>query len=463
MRGNQVAGAVATTGVGASVAVVRGTVAMGAGSKCTGSKSAAVTRFLAAVLLAGATASGGTAGASAQTVAITGGEVHVGDGTVLPGATVLMVDGRIAAVGADVTVPTGARRVDAAGKIVTPGLFDAYTGLGLGEISLESNTVDRGETNDRISAAFNVAEGLNPYATHLPVTRVEGITTAVVTPQTFGALVQGQGLVVDLGGTTYEEMVVRSPAAMYAVLGEAGAAATGGSRAAALLMLKEALDDTRDYARNREAFAGGRRRDYALSRLDLEAMIPVVRGTLPLVLTANRASDILAALRFARDNDVDVMISGAAEGHLVADELAASRVPVLLNAMTNLPAMESLAASYENAALLHAAGANVVLVSYDTHNSRNLRQIAGFAVSYGMPHGAALEAVTRIPAEVFGVGDEFGTLEGGKRANVVIWTGDPFELTTWAETVFIGGVEVSQETRQKALFDRYRDLGRVPR
>jgi len=404
-------------------------------------------------------------GLGAQTVAITGGEVHVGDGTMIPSGTVVMVDGRIAAVGSAsaVRIPEGARRVDASGKLVTPGFFDAFTGLGTMEIGAESNTVDRGESLDRISSAFNVAEALNPFATNLSVTRVEGITGAVVTPQSFGSLLQGQGVVITLGADTYEDMVMRSPVAMYAMLGEAGAAAAGGSRAAALTVLKEALDDARDYARNREAYNAARRRDYALSRLDLEALVPVARGDLALVIMAHRASDILAALRFARDNDIEIMIAGALEGHMVAEELAEANVPVLINAMTNLPVMEGLGATYENAARLHAAGVRVVLTTFDTHNSRNLRQVAGFAVSYGMPHADALQAVTRVPAEVFGVGDQVGTLTAGKRADVVVWTGDPFELTEWAETVFIAGAEVSQETRQKALFDRYRDLSRVPR
>ncbi len=398
---------------------------------------------------------------SAQTVAITGGEVHTGTGDVLSRATVLIVDGRIAAVGPDVNVPQGARRVDASGKVVTPGLFDAHTGLGLIEIGLEANTHDASVVNDRVTAAFDVRDGINPYAQSIATTRVEGITRAVVAPLGAGLIV-GQGVVVNLGGTSMEGMVDRTPAAVYAVMGEAGAQAAGGARGAATLLLREALDDAVDYARNREAFNSRRRRDYALSRLDLEAMLPVVRGEIPLVVQAHRASDIRAALRLADDYDLGLIIAGALEGWMVADELAAAGVPVILNTMINLPTFESLGATYENAARLHRAGVTVMLSSFDTHNVRNLRQIAGFAVSYGMPHEAALEAVTGVPARVFGVGSDVGTLEAGKAGDVVIWSGDPFELTTWAETVLIAGREVSQETRQKALFDRYRDLSRLP-
>lgn len=399
---------------------------------------------------------------AAQTVAITGGTVHTGTGEVVEGGTVLLVDGLVAAVGADVTVPEGARRVDATGKVVTPGFFDAYTGLGIAEIGAEANTVDQTVSSDRISAAFNVADGLNPEATAIPVTRVDGITRAIAAPSSFQAMFYGQGIVIDLGGTTFSEMIVHDAVAQYVAMGEAGARAAGGARGAATLMLREALDDAQDYARNREAFNGGRRRDYAMSRLDLDALVPVVRGDMPLVVLAHRASDIRAVLRIAEEFDLEVVIAGAMEGHEVADELVAAGVPVIVNAMTNLPTFEALSATYENAGLMHAAGVEVVLASFDAANSRSLRHVAGYAVAHGMPYQAALQAITLTPARVFGVDDRFGALLVGLAGDVVIWTGDPFEVTEWAETVFIDGQEVSDETRQKALFDRYRTLSGLP-
>ncbi len=400
--------------------------------------------------------------AAAQTVAIVGGTVHTGTGEVIERGTVLMVDGRIAAVGADVTIPDGARTIDASGKVVTPGLFDAFTGLGVTEIGAEQNTADRSVTSDRISAAFNVADGLNPEATALAVTRVDGVTRAVVTPSSFASMFHGQGIIINLGATTADEMILVSPNAQYVAMGEAGARAAGGARGAATLMLREALDDARDYARNREAYDGGRRRDYAMSRLDLEALMPVVRGTLPMVVMVHRASDIRAVLRLAQEYGIDLILAGVREGHRVADEIAAADVPVVVNSMTNLPTFEALSSTYENAAKMHEAGVRVVLASFDAANSRKLRQIAGFAVSYGMPPAAALQAITSVPAEVFGVDSEFGSLEVGKAADVVIWSGDPLEITEWAEQVFIDGVPMTDATRQKALFDRYRDLSRLP-
>ncbi len=414
---------------------------------------------MGALVLAGTGLADGPA--AAQTIAITGGEVHTGTGDMMSSATVLIVDGRIAAVGTNVAIPEGARRIDASGKVVTPGLFDAHTGLGLVEIGLEANTNDGAVENDRITAAFDVRDGINPYSQAIAETRVEGITRAVIAPQG-GGLVLGQGVVANLGGTSMEAMVERAPAAVYAVMGEAGALAAGGARGAAGLLLREALDDAVDYARNREAYNARRRRDYSLSRLDLEALLPVVRGEIPLVVQAHRASDIRAAMRLAADYGLGLVIAGGLEGWMVADELARAGVPVILNTMINLPTFESLGATYENAARLHRAGVTVIFSSFDVYNVRNIRQIAGFAVSYGMPHEAALEAVTGVPARVFGVGADAGTLEVGKSGDVVIWTGDPFELTTWAEAVLIAGREVSQETRQKALFERYRDLSRLP-
>ncbi len=413
----------------------------------------------AALIMAAQISAGLAAG---QTIAITGGTVHTGTGEVIQGGTVLMVDGLIAAVGVDVTIPEGARRINASGKVVTPGLFDAFTGLGVTEIGAEDNTADGSVTSDRISAAFNVADGLNPKATALAVTRVDGITRAVVAPSSFQSMFHGQSIVINLGATSFDDMVLVSPAAQYVAMGEAGARAAGGARGAATLMLREALDDTQDYARNREAYNGGRRREYAMSRLDLEALMPVVRGTMPMVVLVHRASDIRAVLRVARDYNLQLILAGVLEGHEVADEIAAAGVPVIVNSMTNLPTFESLSATYENAARLHAAGVTVVLASFDAANSRVLRQVAGFAVSYGMPHEAALQAITSVPARVFGVAEQVGSLEVGKAADAVIWTGDPFELTEWAEQVFIDGRPISDETRQKALFERYRDLTRLP-
>lgn len=402
--------------------------------------------------------------ASAQTIAITNAQVHPISGPVIERATVVVRDGKIAAVGANVAAPAGARVIDAAGRIVTPGFLDSSTGLGTTEIDLSAEgTNDLNTTDDRITAAFNVADNLNPFSTLIPVTRIDGITRAVVAPQPGRSLIAGQGILVDLGTQGATLTIIRNPVAMFAVYGERGAALSGGgARSAALLRLKEALQDARDYAANRAAFERAQRRDYAISRLDLEALVPVVRGQLPLVMSANRASDILAALRLARDFDLKLILAGVAEGWLVARDIAAAGVPVLIDPMRNIPGFESLGITLENAARLHAAGVNVVFASFDSHNARNIRQAAGNAVSYGMPHDAALRALTLNPARIWGIADQYGAIEAGKDADLVVWSGDPLELTTVAEHVFIRGREIPKESRQEDLFRRYRTLGELP-
>lgn len=398
--------------------------------------------------------------AAAETVAITGGKVYTVSGPPLENATVVIRDGKIAAVGAGLAAPAGARVVDAAGKWVTPGLFDSASQLGIVEISAVPATTESSLEDDRITAAFDVVDGLDPLTTPVAVTRVEGITRAVVLPEPGNSLIAGRAAVIHLGGDPVDPLsiVVRSRVAMMAVLGERGAGLSGGARGGAMLRLREALEDARDYAANRRAWETGERREYALSRLDLEALVPVVRGEMRLALRVDKASDIVAALRLRDEYPLRLMILGAADGWMVADRLAESRVPVVINPMQNLPDYERLGSTLENAARLHRAGVNVVFGSFDAHNSRNLKQAAGNAVSYGMPWEAALRAVTLAPAAAWGVDERYGSLEPGKDADVVVWSGDPFELSTNVERVFIAGIEVPLESRQLELFRRYRDL-----
>ena len=395
-------------------------------------------------------------------VAITNARILPVSGPAIDRGTILIRGGRIAAVGANVTTPAGAQVIDAAGKSVTPGLIDSAVQVGLVEIPLSGQgSADESTTDNRVSAAFNVIDSFNGNSAVIPVTRVEGVTRALITPGGTGNVFAGQAAVMDFSGAQVPSSVTRGPAAMIALLGESGAGVAGGSRSTAILRLREILQDAQDYAVNRLAFNTARRRDYSRSRLDLEALQPVLKGQIPLAVQANRASDLLAAVRLANEFKLRLVLMGASEGWMVADQLAAANVPVVIKPLTNIPTFESLGATLENAARLSRAGVQVAIASFDTQNSRNIRQEAGNAIANGMDRHAALEAVTLAPARVWGVADRVGSIEPGKDADLVIWsTTDPFELTSGAERVFIKGREMPRETRQRALLERYRRLTR---
>lgn len=397
---------------------------------------------------------------SAQTIAIEGGTVHTMAGAPIEGATVLIRDGRIAAVGTNVTVPAGAQRIDARGKVVTPGFFESNTNLSLVEVGAVQGTRDysiaesQGPDADHVAAAFNVADGINPRSVLIPVNRAAGVTTVVTRPE--GGLIAGQGAVIDLEGDDISDVIARNPVAMYATLGERSQRAGGGTRAGATLRLRQVLDDARFYMRNRAAFDRGATRELIAGRLDLQALIPVLEGEMPLVIEAHRASDIRAALRIADEYDLRLILLGATEGWMVAGEIARAGFPVIVKVLQNLPSnFERLGARYDNAALLREAGVTVAITSSDTHNARNIKQEAGNAVAYGMPYEEALRAITSVPAQIWGVADSHGTLEAGKVANVVVWDGDPLELLTAVEAVVVDGQQVQLNSRQTELRDRY--------
>ena len=392
----------------------------------------------------------------AQTIAITGGTVYPVSGPKLEHATVLIRDGKIAAIGTNVTVPADATRIDATGKWVTPGFIDGGGQMGLVEISAVPGTRDGSLQGDTIAAAFNVAEGVNPESQVIPVTRVEGITTTLATPA--GNLVSGQAVLLDLAGATIEEMTVKSPVAIVADLSENGKDQAGGTRAGIAERLRGVFRDALEYERRKTDFNRAQMQPLGARAADLEALLPVLHGQLPLIAIANRRSDIETALRLAREFKLHLILAGAQEAWEIAGEIAAARVSVLVEPLDNIPSYDALGVRYENAALLAKAGVKIVLMETDTHNSRNLKQEAGNAVSYGLPWDQALRAITLSPAEVFGVADRYGSVEAGKVANVVVWSGDPFEFTTAVEHVFIRGTEIPLKSRQTELLERYRKL-----
>jgi imidazolonepropionase-like amidohydrolase len=264
-----------------------------------------------------------------------------------------------------------------------------------------------------------------------------------------------------LNDGTVTEMLRRAPVAMIAQLGSASQGGTS-ARGELIGRMRELLDEARVYTQR--VSPGARRPDptaFEISRGDLEALRPVIGGQLPMIINVDMASDIEAALRLAADYRLRIMIGGGAEAWKVADKLAAARVPVLTGALNNIPATFSyLGARQENAAMLRRAGVNVILVGAggEAFNVRNVRQEAGNAVAYGMSWDDALRAVTLAPAEAFGVGAQIGSIQVGRDANVVVWSGDPFEFSTRAEQVFIKGRDVKAPSRQDMLIERYKTL-----
>jgi imidazolonepropionase-like amidohydrolase len=423
------------------------------------------------------------ASAQAETVAITHARIlTAGPAGEIAQGTVVIRDGKIAAVGAAAAIPAGARVIDAAGAVVAPGFFATNSLLGAVEVRAlgDDLTVD----NPDLGAAFDVQYSLNPESILLPVARLGGLTSAVVMPQSFAdrggdedegeeltaggghdgprshALFAGQAAVIDLG--KHDDILTRAKVGMVVPFGQAGAGVAGGARGAEIVALKAALQDVRDYMKNRAAYDRAGYRDLALSKADLEALIPVVQGKMPIIAGVHRASDIRAVLKLAREEGFKVILSGAEEGWLVADDIARAGVPVLLNPLDDRPeSFEMLAATMENATRLQAAGVTVAIeAAGGSHRARETRYNAGNAVAHGMPYAAALAAVTINPAKIFGVADRTGSLEPGKDADLVIWTGDPFEPLSHPTAVFIHGQQQPMTSRQLELRDRYKDLNR---
>jgi imidazolonepropionase-like amidohydrolase len=399
----------------------------------------------------------------AQTIAITGGKVYPVSGPPIENGTVLIRDGKIAAVGSNVTIPQGAQRVDASGKWVTPGLVNSATSLGLVEVGFGADANEsRASADDHVAAAFKSWEGINPHSVYLRPASEDGITTAISLPS--GGLIAGQAALIDvLTGSTQAGMLVKAPVAMLGQLGSDQAAGAG-ARAQVVGKLRRLLDDTKYYAAHRSDFNRGASRELSAGRADLEAMIPVVEGRLPLIISADRASDIRTALEIAKEYGLEIVIGGGSEAWMVADALAAAKVPVLTGAMNNIPgSFSQLGSRQDNAAILRKAGVEVGLIGNaggdeELFNVRNIRYEAGNAVGYGMSWDDALRAVTLAPAQMFGVADKVGSLRPGTEANVVVWDGDPFEFATRATQVFIRGQLQTGLSRQDMLVQRYLKL-----
>jgi imidazolonepropionase-like amidohydrolase len=407
-----------------------------------------------------------------QTIAVTGGTIAtaVGEQTIENG-TIIIRDGKISAIGAGLLVPAGATIIDARGKYVTPGIIAGMSTLGIVEVDGVRQTVDSAAKASPFSAAIDVTPAINPVSPPIAVDRLGGVTRAVVGPELANGVFAGQGAIISLGETPAGGSLVRGRAFQFAEMGEDGARVAGGSRPAAWLDLKNGLDEAQRFARNPAAFDSGRSQDSLVKRLDAESLVPVVEGRMPLVVHVDRASDIVAVLGLRSDYPrLRLILLGAREGWLVADRIAAAKVPVITLSLFDLPdRFETIASTRSNVGRLAAAGVTVGFGLFGGDSGtqgRNLPYYAGNAVAQGsvpggtgLSRGQALAAITRNPAVIFGMAD-VGTLEPGKRGDVVVWDGDPLELTSAPTVVLIDGAVQPMISRQTLLRDRYRDLAR---
>ncbi len=425
-------------------------------------------RYLLAALLAAVSAP-----ALAQDMAITNATVVVGDGSApIAGGTVVVRGGKVVAAGAGVAVPAGVETIDAQGKWVTPGIVVAVTDLGLLDVEAvdESNDSDAGSSP--FSAALDLAPAINPGAQHIAVSRAGGVTRAAIAPLGTEAIFGGQGAIIDLGADS--DAVTKPRAFQFVELGETGARRAGGSRAATHALLRNALMEARDLARRigTTVTAGDprlspttpeRAGDALLTRFDAAALIPVVTGTQPLYVHAERAADIRMTLALRQDFPaLKLVLVGASEGWMVAREIAAAGVPVLATPLNDLPAeFEQLGSTQSNVGRMSAAGVRVGLGAFGDQ-PRYAPQYAGNLVALtkvpgatGLDWGAAFASISSVPAEILGMGDRFGSLRPGRAGDVVLWDGDPLEVSSGPVAVWIDGVKQPLDNHQTRLRDRY--------
>jgi len=365
------------------------------------------------------------------------------DASVIDG-DVLVRDGIVQGVGADLNADAGTQVIDAGGRPLTPAFFAGITSTGLADVGAVADSVDsrlREIYTGLMHPEFDVRIAYNPNSAVIPVTRIEGFGFTLLSADAGDRSFAGSGGIVRLDGD-YDSF--EGERVVFIDLTGRSAAAVGGSRAAHWMLLRQAFAELgEDDAEDLTLITGAGQAALEEAKED---------GTF--VVRVHRASDILQVLRFAAEQDIRVVIQGGREAWMVAQQLAEAEVPVVLNTLDNLPAdFDSLGARLDNAALLHAAGVQVMFSEDRTPNARKVRQLAGNAVANGMPAAAALAALTRVPAAVFGAAPR--QIFRGARADLVLWSGDPLEVTTSADQVVIGGVPDSMVSRQTLLRDRY--------
>jgi imidazolonepropionase-like amidohydrolase len=406
--------------------------------------------------------------------AITHTKIFTLAGSPIDDGILVIRDGKIAAVGTNVDVPAGAQVIDGKGLQVYPGLFDPVTQMGLSEIAAVSATVDTTETG-----AFNpdvvAAEAVLPSSEHIPVTRAAGITEVLAVPASGGFdsrgsanILGGQASAINLAGWTINDMLIKKSVAMVLdwpqIQTQSFDFATFSRKTKPFPEAKQErdkqvdeladwLDNARHYA---QAWGHGGPAEYRRD-LKLEALVPVIRGELPVLVFANRARDIRNAVEFCDKQKVKMILAGGAEAYKVKELLRSKSIPVILQPTLTAPLDEDepYDRSLSQPAELVDARVKIAFGSFDNSFARRLGQQAANAVAYGLPYDEALKAVTLYPAQIFGLADQIGTLEPGKIANVIVTDGDPLELTTDVRYLFIKGQLTSTDNKHKALYEKY--------
>jgi hypothetical protein len=390
--------------------------------------------------------------AVAQDALIRGATVHTaGERGTLKNTDVLVRNGKISAIGTDLRAPPNVTVVEAKGRPLTPGLFGGVSAIGLEEVTQEDATVDATlglnapTWQQQWRPEFDVTLAYNPLSSVVPITRIEGVTWTLLGPVNTDSILAGQGAAITLDGSY--DGVLDGSRTLFVKMGAAADAQSGGSRAAQYMLLEQAIRE----ARQRGPIGEGA----LLHPAGRETLARYLAGG-RVVFELNRAADIRTLIAFARRAGMKPVISGGAEAWLVAGDLAAANVPVLLNPLQNLPTdFDRLASRLDNAALLQRAGVRIGFLSDGSHNARKVRQHAGNAVAHGLPWEAGLAAITSAPADMFGLGATRGRIATGQFADLVLWSGDPLEVTTVAEQVWIGGRAIEMRSRQTELLDRY--------
>ncbi len=373
---------------------------------------------------------------------------------------ILVVDGVISKLGQGLAENFDGKVINAKGKSVTPGLTNAYTHLGLVEISAVSHSRDTSTEDNLLGPSFQVASAVNPAATAIPHNRINGLIHSIVAPASGHQLFAGQAAAIRLAGdgTT----LINPSVAMFAHYDSKGSKLSGGSRAATHGRLKLSLDDAIDYGKNRNRARAGDWREFFMPLNDLEALQPVVSGKQLLAVIVHRESDIRNLLELKESYGLNLVLVGATEAWRLADDIARAKVPVIMDPMANLPLdFDQLSARLDAASILHRSGVKMLFTGVawrNTHSAHLVRQAAGNAAARGLPVDEAIRAMTLNPAEVFGFADKFGSIEEGKIADLVIWDGHPLELLTRADQVLINGKVIPMVSRSTRLRDRYREL-----